>query len=138
MRIKGTVPEFWWQLDAVYFKDTADLLLEINALGEHGLATRQEWTYAMTLHALDMYAAVPAATQQLRDATGVVSVGLVAPRRECGLHLSRFHADNVVARELQAVGEILSQSAGLETETQMLVERSETSSPAKQVMAFSR
>jgi hypothetical protein len=31
--------ESWWQLDAEHLEQAADLVLQIDALGKHGLAT---------------------------------------------------------------------------------------------------
>jgi hypothetical protein len=63
-----------------------------------------------------MHAAVPAAAKQLRDASRIVLVSLVAHRRECRLDLTSFHADDFVASKLQAIRQVLRERAGLQTD----------------------
>jgi hypothetical protein len=72
--IERTVPETLRQLDAEDLEEPSDLLLEIDALGEHCLAAGEQSPDMVTLDALDVHAAVPAAPEQLRDASRIVSV----------------------------------------------------------------
>ena len=58
--IEGPVAEFWWQLDTKDFEQTAHFIFKINTFTEHRLATGQQHSDVMTLHALYMHAAVPA------------------------------------------------------------------------------
>ena len=114
--VEPAMPEALWQFDAEDLEEAPDLLLEIDALGQHRLAAGEQCSYLVTLNALDMYAAVSAAAQQLCDATRIILVGLVAHGRECRLHLPGLHADDLKASRLQAVGQVLGERAGLEAD----------------------
>ena len=104
------------QLDTEDLEQPADLLFEIDALSQHSLATGQQRSHLVALDALYVHAAVPAAAQQLCDTSCIVLVGLVAHGRECRLDLASFHADHLVTSKLQAVGQVLCERAGLETD----------------------
>jgi hypothetical protein len=60
----------------------------LNALGEYRLATGEQRSYLVALDALDMHAAVPAAPEQLRDASRVVLISLVAHGRQRRFNLT--------------------------------------------------
>ena len=61
-----------------------------------------------------MNGAVPAAAQDLRQATRIVAVGLVAHGGQRGGGLARLQANHLKACLLQAVGQVLREGAGFE------------------------
>jgi len=68
-----------------------------------------------------MRCAVPPGAQDLRQAAGVVAVGLVAHRLQRRGDLPRLQADDLEAGLAQAVGEVLRQRAGLEADLANLI-----------------
>jgi hypothetical protein len=63
-----------------------------------------------------MHGAVPAAAQDLRQSTGIVAIGLVAHRGQGGRRLTRLQGDHLESRLLQAIRQVLRESADLETD----------------------
>ena len=76
-------------------EEPTNLVRQIDALALDGLATAQQSTNGMGLSALDMDWIEPPGPQHLRDPARICHVGLVAHRRQRGIHLAHFHADNI-------------------------------------------
>ena len=57
--IERAVSELRRQLDAEHLEQATDLVLQVNALVEHGLAAGEQRTDVMAGHALDMHRPVP-------------------------------------------------------------------------------
>ena len=114
--VEGPVSKFRRQLDAEDLEQTADLVLKVNALIEDRSATAEQHANVMTLHALNVHRASPAAAQQLGDTTCVMFVGLVAHRRERCFDLLCLHADDIKVCCLQVVGQMLRKCSRLKTD----------------------
>ena len=67
-----------------------NMVFEVDQLALEELPVGQQRAHLLHLDILDMDRAVPAQAHHLRDAAGIVAVGLVAHRRQRNTHMARF------------------------------------------------
>src|SRR5262245_58031997 len=78
-----------------------------------------------------MDTAIPACAQNLRDAASIVAIRLVAHRSQRRAHLARLEANDLKARGLQPIGQILRKRTGLEADNLYIrTERAQTRNDA--------
>jgi hypothetical protein len=119
------------QANTEHLQQAAQLVLQIHALAQDGSSAREQQSDLMTFPTLYMDAAIPTCAQNLRDAASIIAVRLVAHCCQRRAHLARLEANDLEARGLQPISQILGERTGLEADDPYIrTERAQTRSDA--------
>jgi hypothetical protein len=79
--VKEAMTELARQFNPEHFKQSPDLVCQIDALCQHGLTAWKQSADVVTRQALHMNPAIPAGVQNLRNAARIILVRIIAHRR---------------------------------------------------------